>query len=207
MAQFIRASRLVDLKPGAPATAQPQAKMAATGTKAERDVQKQYWLEHSTEPTVEAMMLDSNAAIIDQMERPEVRPGYPPAAAGHCACSCRTPHLHPVCQQQCCQLHCFDQQWAGWPLLCQLAARQQPRAPCMHACMPLITSHCLLPLGTCTCTQHTTLPTPSPQHTPAHTPGPHHPGRCVRAACAGAGSRHWSVHGGAGQEGGSSDRL
>jgi hypothetical protein len=48
--------------------------MAATETKAERDVQKQYWLEHSTEPTVEAMMLDSNAAVIDQMERPEVRP-------------------------------------------------------------------------------------------------------------------------------------
>jgi hypothetical protein len=184
VAQFIRASRLVDLKPGAPATAQPQAKMAATGTKAERDVQKQYWLEHSTEPTVEAMMLDSNAAIIDQMERPEVRPGYPPAAAGHSACSCRTPHIHPVCQQQCCQLHWFDQQWAGWPLLCQLAARQQPRAPCMHAYMSLITSYCLLPLGTCTHTQHTTLPTPSPPtHTRTHTRSSPPSGMCPGSVC------------------------
>lgn len=40
----------------------------------EREAQKQYWMEHSTQPTVEAMMLDSKAAEIDKMERPEVRP-------------------------------------------------------------------------------------------------------------------------------------
>jgi hypothetical protein len=39
----------------------------------EREAQKQYWLEHSAQPTVEAMMLDSKAAEIDQLERPEVR--------------------------------------------------------------------------------------------------------------------------------------
>lgn len=38
----------------------------------ERDVQKAYWKEHSGEPTVEAMMLDSKAADIDKLERPEV---------------------------------------------------------------------------------------------------------------------------------------
>lgn len=37
----------------------------------ERDAQKQFWAEHSAKPTVEAMMLDSKAAEIDQMERPE----------------------------------------------------------------------------------------------------------------------------------------
>jgi hypothetical protein len=41
-------------------------------TDGERAAQKQYWLEHSTTPTVEAMMLDSKAAEIDLMERPEV---------------------------------------------------------------------------------------------------------------------------------------
>lgn len=41
-------------------------------TTAEREAQKQYWLEHS-EPTVEAMMLDSKASEIDRLERPEVR--------------------------------------------------------------------------------------------------------------------------------------
>lgn len=39
---------------------------------AEREVQKAYWTEHSSTPTVEAMMLDSKAAEIDQLERPEV---------------------------------------------------------------------------------------------------------------------------------------
>jgi phosphoethanolamine N-methyltransferase len=42
-------------------------------SQAERDAQKSYWLEHSSEPTVEAMMLDSQAADIDKLERPEVR--------------------------------------------------------------------------------------------------------------------------------------
>lgn len=38
----------------------------------EREAQKTYWQEHSSQPTVEAMMLDSKAAEIDQLERPEV---------------------------------------------------------------------------------------------------------------------------------------
>ncbi|KDD75565.1 hypothetical protein H632_c615p0, partial [Helicosporidium sp. ATCC 50920] len=38
----------------------------------ERAVQKQYWIEHSANATVETMMLDSKAADIDKMERPEV---------------------------------------------------------------------------------------------------------------------------------------
>jgi len=46
--------------------------MAATMTKSEREAQKQYWTEHSTEPTVEAMMLDSSASEIDRLDRPEV---------------------------------------------------------------------------------------------------------------------------------------
>lgn len=41
-------------------------------TAQERDVQRGYWLEHSAQPTVEAMMLDSKAADIDKHERPEV---------------------------------------------------------------------------------------------------------------------------------------
>lgn len=42
-----------------------------TGAAKERDVQKQFWAEHSAKPTVEAMMLDSKASEIDQLERPE----------------------------------------------------------------------------------------------------------------------------------------
>lgn len=38
----------------------------------ERDVQKNYWIEHTSELTVEAMMLDSKAADLDKEERPEV---------------------------------------------------------------------------------------------------------------------------------------
>lgn len=38
----------------------------------ERVVQKEYWEMFSKEPTVEAMMLDSKASEIDQLERPEV---------------------------------------------------------------------------------------------------------------------------------------
>ncbi|KAE8667762.1 Phosphoethanolamine N-methyltransferase [Hibiscus syriacus] len=38
----------------------------------ERKVQKSYWIEHSVELTVEAMMLDSKAADLDKEERPEV---------------------------------------------------------------------------------------------------------------------------------------
>ncbi|KAJ0048736.1 hypothetical protein Pint_17057 [Pistacia integerrima] len=38
----------------------------------EREVQKNYWIEHSADLTVEAMMLDSKAADLDKEERPEV---------------------------------------------------------------------------------------------------------------------------------------
>lgn len=38
----------------------------------EREVQKNYWMEHSADLTVEAMMLDSKAADLDKEERPEV---------------------------------------------------------------------------------------------------------------------------------------
>jgi hypothetical protein len=44
-------------------------------TDAEREAQKAYWKEHSENATVEAMMLDSKAADIDKLERPEVRSG------------------------------------------------------------------------------------------------------------------------------------
>jgi len=52
-------------------TKKTQNKMATLTE--ERAAQKDYWLQHSAEPTVEAMMLDSKAAEIDQLERPEVR--------------------------------------------------------------------------------------------------------------------------------------
>lgn len=35
-------------------------------------MQKSYWMEHSKDLTVEAMMLDSRAADLDKEERPEV---------------------------------------------------------------------------------------------------------------------------------------
>ncbi|KAJ4848380.1 Glycylpeptide N-tetradecanoyltransferase 2 [Turnera subulata] len=38
----------------------------------EREVQKNYWMEHSADLTVEAMMLDSKAADLDKEERPEI---------------------------------------------------------------------------------------------------------------------------------------
>lgn len=38
-----------------------------------RAAQASYWKEHSATATVEAMMLDSQAKIIDKQERPEVR--------------------------------------------------------------------------------------------------------------------------------------
>ncbi|KAJ0232496.1 Phosphoethanolamine N-methyltransferase 1 [Hirschfeldia incana] len=44
----------------------------ATPYKAERDIQKSYWMEHSSDLTVEAMMLDSKASDLDKEERPEV---------------------------------------------------------------------------------------------------------------------------------------
>lgn len=39
---------------------------------AERNLQLNYWKEHSIVPSVEAMMLDSQASKLDQEERPEV---------------------------------------------------------------------------------------------------------------------------------------
>lgn len=44
----------------------------------ERDVQKSYWMEHTADLTVEAMMLDSKAADLDKEERPEVLSLLPP---------------------------------------------------------------------------------------------------------------------------------
>ncbi|RAL50101.1 hypothetical protein DM860_007775 [Cuscuta australis] len=44
----------------------------------EREIQKNYWLEHSSDLTVEAMMLDSKAADLDKEERPEVLSLLPP---------------------------------------------------------------------------------------------------------------------------------
>lgn len=38
----------------------------------ERKAQTEYWKEHASEATVEAMMLDSQASEIDKLERPEV---------------------------------------------------------------------------------------------------------------------------------------
>ncbi|XP_034699396.1 phosphomethylethanolamine N-methyltransferase-like [Vitis riparia] len=50
--------------------------MASLGE--ERDVQKSYWMEHSAELTVEAMMLDSQASDLDKEERPELLSLLPP---------------------------------------------------------------------------------------------------------------------------------
>ncbi|KAJ9676819.1 hypothetical protein PVL29_022025 [Vitis rotundifolia] len=44
----------------------------------EREIQKNYWVEHSADLTVEAMMLDSKAADLDKEERPEVLSLLPP---------------------------------------------------------------------------------------------------------------------------------
>lgn len=55
-----------------------------TQTESERQAQKAYWQEHTAgEATVEAMMLDSHAAEIDKLERPEV------GAAATAACGWR----------------------------------------------------------------------------------------------------------------------
>lgn len=42
----------------------------------ERAIQKNYWIEHSADLTVEAMMLDSRASDLDREERPEVNMDY-----------------------------------------------------------------------------------------------------------------------------------
>lgn len=46
--------------------------MAAVVNGEEREIQKNYWVEHSVDLTVEAMMLDSMASDLDKEERPEV---------------------------------------------------------------------------------------------------------------------------------------
>ena len=48
-----------------------EAKLADTDV-GHRATQKAYWTENSLDATVEAMMLDSQAATIDKLERPEV---------------------------------------------------------------------------------------------------------------------------------------
>ncbi|XP_038981722.1 phosphoethanolamine N-methyltransferase 1-like [Phoenix dactylifera] len=48
------------------------------GGEEERMVQKSYWMEHSKDLTVEAMMLDSRASDLDKEERPEVLSLLPP---------------------------------------------------------------------------------------------------------------------------------
>ncbi|XP_020105681.1 phosphoethanolamine N-methyltransferase 1-like [Ananas comosus] len=52
--------------------------MASAYGEEERMAQKTYWLEHSKELTVEAMMLDSRASDLDKEERPEVLSLLPP---------------------------------------------------------------------------------------------------------------------------------
>ncbi|KAL3529143.1 hypothetical protein ACH5RR_008465 [Cinchona calisaya] len=52
--------------------------MAAANKGQEREVQKSYWMEHTADLTVEAMMLDSKAADLDKEERPEVLSLLPP---------------------------------------------------------------------------------------------------------------------------------
>ncbi|XP_075516828.1 phosphoethanolamine N-methyltransferase 1-like [Primulina tabacum] len=47
-------------------------------TEQEREMQKSYWIEHSVDLTVEAMMLDSKASDLDKEERPEVLSLLPP---------------------------------------------------------------------------------------------------------------------------------
>lgn len=41
-------------------------------TEQEREVQKNYWSEHSADLSLEAMMLDSKASDLDKEDRPEV---------------------------------------------------------------------------------------------------------------------------------------
>ncbi|KAK6925370.1 hypothetical protein RJ641_009696, partial [Dillenia turbinata] len=50
----------------------------ATQVGEERQAQKNYWMEHSADLTVEAMMLDSKASELDKVERPEVLSLLPP---------------------------------------------------------------------------------------------------------------------------------
>ncbi|KAF2317475.1 hypothetical protein GH714_022616 [Hevea brasiliensis] len=49
----------------------PDSKTSTMKQVEEREVQKNYWIEHSANLTVEAMMLDSKASDLDKEERPE----------------------------------------------------------------------------------------------------------------------------------------
>jgi|APGre2960657444_1045066.scaffolds.fasta_scaffold393956_1 hypothetical protein len=55
----------------APAAAAPAAAGAVDAK--ERESMRAFWAEHSSKPSVESMMLDSQAAEIDSEERPEVK--------------------------------------------------------------------------------------------------------------------------------------
>ncbi|PKU61896.1 phosphomethylethanolamine N-methyltransferase [Dendrobium catenatum] len=57
--------------------------MAAANESEERRAQKSYWMEHSKDLTVEAMMLDSRASDLDKEERPEVLSLLPPYQGKH----------------------------------------------------------------------------------------------------------------------------
>ncbi|KAI0491653.1 hypothetical protein KFK09_025913 [Dendrobium nobile] len=57
--------------------------MAAANESEERRAQKCYWMEHSKDLTVEAMMLDSRASDLDKEERPEVLSLLPPYQGKH----------------------------------------------------------------------------------------------------------------------------
>ena len=70
------AAALAD-KPAVPAKAVGAAATSAPPPPAvdakERESMRAFWAEHSSKPSVESMMLDSQAAEIDSEERPEVR--------------------------------------------------------------------------------------------------------------------------------------
>jgi hypothetical protein len=59
-------------KAAVPSPPQQQQPAPTGANAAERDAMRAFWAEHSSKPTVEAMMLDSQAAQIDCEERPEV---------------------------------------------------------------------------------------------------------------------------------------
>lgn len=69
-AAAVAAKPAVPSKAGASAPAPPPP--PAVDAK-ERESMRAFWAEHSSKPSVESMMLDSQAAEIDSEERPEVR--------------------------------------------------------------------------------------------------------------------------------------
>jgi hypothetical protein len=76
---------------------------AAPGKPAEREAQRAYWKEHSSEATVESMMLDSKAKDIDRLERPEV------------CIARRRPISSPIFDHKATHISCGDiQGYGGW---------------------------------------------------------------------------------------------